>query len=57
MHSSGQRTFDSDAGSAIDTLPEIIPPYPFGPHQPRLGGTVLEPLFTTRDDYAALLTI
>jgi hypothetical protein len=23
------------------------------PHQPRLGGTVLEPLFTTRGDYAA----
>jgi hypothetical protein len=23
----------------IDILPHIIPPYPFAPHQPRLGGT------------------
>jgi hypothetical protein len=46
-------SFNSDVASAIDTLPDIIPPYQFAPRHPRLGATTPEPLFTTRDDYAA----
>jgi hypothetical protein len=45
--------FNSEVASAIDTLPDIIPPYRFAPRQPRLGGTAPEPLFTTRDNYGA----
>jgi hypothetical protein len=46
-------SFNSEVASAINTLPNIIPPYRFAPRQPHLGGAAPEPLFTTRDDYAA----
>jgi len=45
-------SFNKEVASAIDALPDIIPPYPFAPCQPRLGGAAPAPLFTTRDDYA-----